>query len=486
MQPTSQRLVVVSNRLPLTLSLEEGTLNSKPASGGLVSSMEPLLRKQGGFWVGNPGIAENPAVPEILQEAANNRSYEYVPVYLSHEERKNYYEGFSNQVIWPLFHDLQSRCNFNPTYWQYYLSVNQKFAAAAENAAGPADLIWIQDYQLMQVAKAIRARRPAARLAFFLHTPFPSPDIYAKLPWRVEILEGLLGHDLVGFQTIRDLRNFLSCLRVVPEKVQIEREGNSPVVHFEGRKIYTGAFPISIDFEAYSRDAEKPLVLAKVAELKRQASSGKIVVGVDRLDYTKGIPERIRAFSDYLRDNQAARGNVSLYQVVVPSREAIPEYQRLQEEIELAVAGVNGQWSQPAWTPIVYMHRPVPREELLAFYRVADVALITPLKDGMNLVAKEYCAAKNDADGVLILSEFAGAAVEFEGMALLVNPYDEEGVAHAIQRALSMPGPERRNRMRKLRRQVQRFDLMHWRDLMFAAMQQIPSSGSLASSASAD
>ena len=486
MQPTSQRIIVVSNRLPLTLSSEEGTLRSKPASGGLISAMEPVLRKLGGFWVGYPGIAENPMVPEALQQAAQNRSYQYVPVYLSHEERKNYYEGFSNQVIWPLFHDLQSRCNFNPTYWRYYLSVNERFATIAEDIAGPSDLIWIHDYQLMQVARVIRERKPAARLAFFLHTPFPSPDIFAKLPWRVQILEGLLGHDLIGMQTLRDLRNFLSCLRIFPERVQIEREGNSPVVHFGGRKTYAGAFPISIDFEAYSRDAEKPLVLAKVAELKRQAASSKIVLGVDRLDYTKGITERIRAFGDYLRDNQAARGNVSLYQVVVPSRESIPEYQRLQEEIEHTVASVNGQWGQPAWTPIVYMHRPIPREELLAFYRVADVALITPLKDGMNLVAKEYCAAKNDADGVLILSEFAGAAAEFEGMAILVNPYDEEGVARAIERALAMSGPERRNRMRKLRRQVQRFDLIHWRDTMFSAMQHIPWTDTLASSATGD
>ncbi|HEX4810087.1 MAG TPA: trehalose-6-phosphate synthase [Bryobacteraceae bacterium] len=486
MQHTLQRLAVISNRLPVTLTLENGEFRSSAASGGLVSALEPLLRKHGGYWVGNPGVAGHPQISEILRQAAANRSYEYVPVYLSQDERENFYEGFSNQVIWPLFHDLQSRCNFDPIYWRHYLAVNEKFAAAAETIAGKTDLIWIQDYQLMQVAKFIRARRTAARLAFFLHTPFPGVDIYAKLPWRTQILQGLLDHDLIGLQTARDLRNFLTCVRVFLEKVQIEKDGDAAVIHHAERIIHAGAFPISIDFEAFSRDAEKPLVGAKVAELKRQSDSSRIVLGIDRLDYTKGIPERIRAFATYLRQNERAHGAISLYQIVIPSREAIPEYQRLQEEIERLVASVNGEWGQPGWTPIVYMYRPIPREELLAFYRVADIALVTPLKDGMNLVCKEYCAAKNDAEGVLILSEFAGAAAEFESMAILVNSYDEEGIANAIERALAMPDSERRNRMRKLRRQIQRFDLLHWRDRIFSAVQRLPSEEASARSATAD
>jgi trehalose 6-phosphate synthase len=484
MQPTFQRLVIVSNRLPLTLSLEDGTLRSQPANAGLVAAVEPLLKKQGGYWIGNPGIGDNPMLPEMLRQAAQNRSYEFVPVYLSEEEQENYYEGFSNRVIWPLFHDLQSLCNFDPTYWRHYLAVNEKFAAIAERTAGPADLIWIHDYQLMQVAKAVRARRPAAKLAFLLHTPFPCPDIFAKLPWRTQVLEGLLEHDLVALQSIRDLRNFLSCLHLFPGKVQIAKEGNTPVVYYEGRAIYAGAFPISIDFEALSHGAQKPLVQAKVAELK-QHSSTKIVLGVDRPDYASGIPERIRAFGVYLRQNQPARGEVSLYQVVVPGREVVPEYQRLHEEIERLVTNFNSEWGQATWTPIVYIHQATPLEELLAFYRVADIALITPLKDGMNLIAKEYCAARNDAGGVLVLSEFAGAAVEFEGMALLVNPYDEEGVAGAIERAFSMPDAERRNRMRKLRRQIQRFDLIRWQELIYSALQRIPATAPSARSATA-
>lgn len=486
MPNTTQRLAVVSNRLPLTLTVEKGELRSSAASGGLVSALDPLLRKQGGYWVGNPGHGESPEVSEALVRAASNTSYEYVPVYLSQEEHENFYEGFSNQVIWPLFHDLQSRCKFDPTYWRHYVAVNEKFAAAAETIAGKTDLIWIHDYQLMQVAKFIRGHGGAAKLAFFLHTPFPGPDIYAKLPWRTQILDGLLQHDLVGLQTARDLRNFLACLRTFLEKVQIEKEGDAAVIRLAGRSIHAGAFPISIDFEAVSRDSDKPLVEAKVAELKRQCGSSRIVLGVDRLDYTKGIPERIRAFNTYLRQNNSAHGSISLYQVVIPSRESIPEYQRLQEEIEHLVAAVNGEWGQPGWTPIVYMHRSIPREELLAFYRIADIALVTPLKDGMNLVCKEYCAAKNDAEGVLILSEFAGAAAEFESMAILVNPYDEEGVAKAIERALGMRDSERRNRMRKLRRQIQRSDLLNWRDLVFSALQHLPSGEIAARSATAD
>jgi trehalose 6-phosphate synthase len=485
MQPTFQRLVVVSNRLPLTLRMEDGTLRSKPADIGLIEALEPLLRKQGGYWIGNPGIGETPMLPEMLRQAAQNRAYEFVPVYLSKEERESNYEGFSNRVIWPLFHDLPSLCNFDSTYWQRYLSINQKFAAIAENTAGPTDLIWIHDYQLMQVGKAVRVRRPAAKLALFLRTPFPAPDMFAKLPWRVPILEGLLEHDLVALQTVRDLRNFLSCLHLLPGKLQITKEGNAPVIHYEGRSSYAGAFPTSIDFEAISRDAQKPLVQAKVAELK-QPSSTRIVLGVDNLDPTTGIPERIRAFSVYLRQNQAAHGTITLYQVVIPDRETIPEYLRLQEEIENLVAAVNGEWAQSGWTPIVYMRQPVSFEELLALYRVADAALMTPLKDGMNLIAKEYCAAKNDAGGVLILSEFSGAAVEFDGMALLVNPYDEEGVARTIERALSIPDAERRNRMRKLRRQIQRFDLLHWQELMYSAMLNVSAVEPSARSAAAD
>ncbi|HEX4230501.1 MAG TPA: trehalose-6-phosphate synthase [Bryobacteraceae bacterium] len=485
MQPPFHRLVIVANRLPLSLSLENGTLRSAPANSGLVAALEPLLRKQGGYWIGNPGIGESPILAEALSQAAQNRSYEYVPVYLPEEERESYSEGFSDRVIWPLFHDFQSLCSFDPNYWRRYLAVNEKFAIIAERTAGPADLIWIQDYQLMQVAKAIRVRRPTAKLAFLLHTPFPGPDIFAKLPWRSQLLEGMLEHDLVALQTIRDLRNFLSCLHFLPGKVQITKEGNTSVIYHEGRATHTGAFPISIDFEAISHDAQKPLVQAKVAEL-RQNSSTKVVVSVDRLDFTKGIPERIRAFSVYLRQNRPAHGEVSLYQIVLPGRETIPENQRLQEEIERLVAAVNGEWGRPPWTPIVYLQRPLSLEELLAFYRVADAALITPLKDGMNLVAKEYCAAKNDAGGVLILSEFAGAGVEFDGMALLINPYDEEGVARTIERALSMPDAERRNRMRKLRRQIQRFDLNYWRDVMLSALLRIAASEPAARVASAD
>jgi trehalose 6-phosphate synthase len=457
--------------LPVSFAVENGVVKSSPGSGGLISALEPLLKQHGGVWVGSAGTAESPQIREALAEAAREHAFGYSPVFLTEEEQANYYEGFSNEVIWPLFHDLQSRCRFDPTFWDFYERVNEKFADATAAEARDEDLVWIQDYQLMQVGRFLRVKRPHDGLAFFLHIPFPPPDIYAKLPWRREILESLLEYDLLGFQTGRDQRNFIACVRCFLPKMQVDKAGNGRVLRAQNRSVHVGYFPISIAFKEFEAAAKQPDVEEKLREIREQSGDLRIVLGMDRLDYTKGITERLRAFGLFLRQYPEQRKKVTFYQIVVPSRETIAEYQALKEEIEQLVARVNGEFSEPGWVPITYMHKAVPKAELLALYRAADVALVTPLKDGMNLVAKEYCAARVDGGGTLILSEFAGAAPEMRGMALMVNPYDETGVAKALIKALSMTTEEQNKRMRNLRRHLVRFDLNWWRDQFFAAFE---------------
>ena len=324
----------------------------------------------------------------------------------------------------------------------------------------------------MQVGKTLRSRRPNARLAFFLHIPFPSPDIFAKLPWRQQILQDLLAHDLVGVQTGRDQRNLIACLRSFVPSVKISGRGESRMVMSAHGHTHVEAFPISIDFRAFSEQSESAPVVERAKQIKAKTHDIQITVGVDRLDYTKGIPERIKAFGNFLRNYPQFHRKVELIQIVVPSREGIPRYDQLKREVERLVTHVNGEFSEPGWVPINYIYRSVPREELVAIYRAADVALITCLKDGMNLVAKEYCAAKTEVNGVLVLSEFAGAAPELRVGAILVNPNDEVGVAAALKQALEMKPEERRRRMLRLRHQIRQADILTWRDRFFQALEK--------------
>ena len=477
------QLIVVSNRLPLSFKQEKGGLKAEPSSGGLVSALVPILKEHGGTWIGSPGIAglgeeagknqlgDEAGIQRLLDESHDN-AYRYVPVHLSEEEQVNFYEGFSNEVVWPLFHDLQSRCRFLPKYWDFYQNVNKKFAEATLRAAKADDVVWIQDYQLMQVAVTLRKQRPKAKLAFFTHIPFPAPDIFEKLPWRKQILEGLLQHDLVGLQTMRDERNFVACIRSFLPGAKVERSGDARIVYYAHTKTRVQYFPISIDFKQFSEVAQKKSVIERAAEIRAELRDVHIALGVDRLDYTKGIPERLRAFATLLRDYPDLRGKVALFQIVVPSRETIIGYQNLMAEIERAITHINGEFGETGWVPVHYIHRSIPRDELIALYRAANTALITPLKDGMNLVAKEYCAARSDNDGVMVLSEFAGAAPQMRSGAILVNPYDEIGVAGALNRAIHMTREERRTRMSRMRAGIRRHDILQWRDDFFAALDQ--------------
>jgi trehalose 6-phosphate synthase/phosphatase len=469
---TGPKLVLVSNRIPITFTTEDGKLKGHPSSGGLVSALEPLLNNHGGIWIGSGGTEDSPEIRKILEEGSGNSPYKFSPIFLTEEEQSNFYEGFSNEIVWPLFHDLQSRCNFDPRYWEFYTRVNAKFSDAVEKASKPGDLIWIHDYQLMQVGKTLRERCPKARLAFFLHIPFPSPDIFAKLPWRRQILEDLLAHDLIGVQTGRDQRNLIACLRCFVPSVKISGRGESRTVISPYGHTHIESFPISIDFRAFSEPSASTPVVERAKQIKARTHDIQITVGVDRLDYTKGIPERLKAFGCFLRKYPEFHRKVELIQIVVPSREGIPRYDQLKREVERLVTQVNGEFGEPGWVPINYLYRSVPREEVVAIYRAADVALVTSLKDGMNLVAKEYCAAKTEVDGVLVLSEFAGAAPELRVGAIMVNPNDEVGVAEALKQALEMKPEERRKRMLRLRRQICQNDILTWRDRFFQALEK--------------
>lgn len=458
------RIVVVSNRLPLIIEREEGALSARPGAGGLVTALAPILRTRGGLWIGWAGPVEptEPGIADILRPYAAQAGYELISVFLTPEEQEGFYQGFSNQIVWPLFHDLQTRCNFVPDYWNSYIDVQRRFADVVQVHARPADLIWVQDYHLMLLGKELRDRGVSSRLGFFLHIPFPPPDIFSKLPWRERTLEALLHYDTIGFQTPRDRANFTDCVRRWLPQTRIRRRGQLQEMACGTRLSQVGVFPAGIDFSEFAGLAKSPSVNERVRRLRREMPDVQIILSVDRLDYTKGIPDRLKALRLALRTYPELHRRILLFQLVVPSRADVPEYQEMKGEIEQLVAQVNGEFTQPGWVPIHYVYNSVEREELVALYRLADAALITPLKDGMNLVAKEYVACQTNGDGVLILSEFAGSAVQLGRDALLVNPYDHQAVADAIHRAATMPLEQRRPAMRRLRACVRRQDVFWW------------------------
>jgi len=465
-----KRLVVVSNRLPIVLSKDsDGGWAAEPGSGGLITALAPSLRNRGGTWIGWPGTSQIDEVREALATAADGTGYSLEPVTLPDEVVGGFYYGFANEVIWPLFHDLLARCNFQPSYWHDYVEANRRFAATIAEQTQPSDYVWVHDYHLMNVADQLATMGVKRRTGFFLHIPFPPVDIFLKLPWRFQILRGLLEYDTIGFQTVRDTRNFISCLRNLVTGITVTGRGSSFSVALPDRVAHVGSFPIGIDFRQFETAAQSDESVSEMLMTRDRMPNIKLVLGIDRLDYTKGLPQRIVAFRETLRRYPALQGQLSLIQVVIPSREDVPEYQQQRAEIERLVSEVNGELAHPGWTPIQYLYRSLNTHELMAYYRMSEVCLVTPLKDGMNLVSKEYCACNVDGDGVLILSEFAGSAAQMHGAALMVNPYDVEGTADAIHAAVVMPAMERRSRMRRLRSIVRREDIFWWTDSFLRA-----------------
>src|SRR6059036_857234 len=467
------RLIVVSNRLPFALdSAGEDLWTVTPATGGLVSAVEPVLRNRGGTWIGWPGIAgEIPKRP--LAEATRDAGYKVVPVALSETERNEFYYGYSNGVIWPLFHDLQNFCNFEPAYWQAYKQVNDRYADAIARCSQPNDFIWVHDYHLMGVAQALRERGSRAALTFFLHIPFPPYDIFSKLPQQQRLLHALLQFDLLGFQTRRDVRNFMQCVRRVLLETKIIPRRDLQLIRFEKREIRVGHFPIGIDFDLFENGARSDTIAKKSQQLRDTFPACQLILGSDRLDYSKGVPERLRAFRTALERHPELRGRVVLIQVVVPSRVEIPRYHEFKQRIDRLVGDINGRFSTSNWLPVQYHFRGLDRNDLIAHYRGCDIAFVTPLKDGMNLVAKEYCACRIDNDGVLILSQFAGAAEQLKPGALLVNPYDIEEMADTILKAFRMSQAERSGRMKRMRHVVRKENVFWWVDSFLRAGLQI-------------
>lgn len=460
------RLVVISNRLPLSLYRDDCGWKTRHSSGGLVTALSPVIRDRGGLWIGWTGTSRADLtlkdLKTILGPASRETGYRLIPILLDQEEVENYYHGFSNEIIWPLFHDLQNNCNFYPPYWKAYNHVNSLFAEVVRKHTTSEDFLWVNDYHLIPLARSLKEKGVQRNCFFFLHITFPPRDILLKLPWREQLVKDLMEYRLIGFQTWRDRRNFIDCLRIFDPSTKIR--GRGPVVSAEafGKSVRIASLPISIDFRKFADLADTSAVTQRITEIKKDSFGSSILLGVDRLDYTKGIPQKLQAFRTALENYPELKEKISLFQILVPSREDVPAYKELKGDIERLISQINGDFSTSGWIPIRYVHRSVPREELVAIYKAADMAIVTSLKDGMNLVSKEYCACHTDNDGVLILSEFAGSASQLKKNALLVNPYDREGVASAILRAFSMTEKEQYNRMSSMRRFIRKRDVFWW------------------------
>ena len=474
--------VVVANRLPVDrVETTDGSVEWRTSPGGLVTALEPVMRRNKGSWVGWPGIAD------LTVEPFDADGMRLVPVELSATDVAEYYEGFSNATLWPLYHDVTGEPIFERRWWERYVEVNGRFAAAAAEEAAPDATVWVQDYQLQLVPAMLRAARPDLRIGFFNHIPFPGWELYARLPWRRQVVEGLLGADLIGFQRGADAANFLRAARSLcpvttrgsvvelrdpthaTGRAGVAKGATAPAI----RQLRAAAFPISIDTASLVALAAQPRTRARADTLRRELGEPDVVLlGVDRLDYTKGILHRLRAYGELLDEGILRPPKVVLVQVASPSRERVEEYQRLRDEVEAIVGRINGDHSSVGQTPIHYLHQTLPRDEMAALYLAADVMLVTPLRDGMTLVAKEYVACRNDETGALVLSEFTGAADELR-QAFLINPWDIDGTKDGIRRAVDVSAEEAARRMRALRRRITEFDVHHWANAFLGALAMV-------------
>ncbi|MFW6204168.1 MAG: alpha,alpha-trehalose-phosphate synthase (UDP-forming) [Actinomycetota bacterium] len=445
--------VVVANRLPVDRVTDaDGNVGWRRSPGGLVTALAPIMQAYEGAWVGWTGSLDDP------QPAFTFEGMDLISVPLSGPDVRGYYEGFSNETLWPLYHDVIVPPEYQREWWDAYSRVNRRFAEAAASAADEAATVFVQDYQLQLVPQMLRELRPDLKIGFFLHIPFPPVELFAQLPWRRQILEGLLGADLIGFQRAGGADNFAAlCARFADTPVTYDR-----VVEHEGRKVLIRAFPISIEVGEVERLAQDPSVRARSAEIREEIGSPEhVLLGVDRLDYTKGIRHRLHAWGELLADGEITPDDAVFVQVATPSRERVEAYQILRDEIELTVGRINGEYSRIGTPAVHYLHSSYDRPELVALLRAADVMVVTPLRDGMNLVAKEYVIARTDLRGTLVLSEFAGAADELDG-AFLVNPHDIDGLKRTMLAAMRIDPSESEDRMRKLREHVTTHDVHRW------------------------
>jgi len=457
------RLVIVSNRLPLTSKQRGDSVEFVPSSGGLVTAIGAHLERQrardpdfDSLWVGWPGSEIAPELEgRVRAELARHHA---CPVFLSEEDSNDFYYGFCNRTLWPLFHYFSSFVDYDPRTWQTYVHVNRVFCDALAALLEPGDTVWIHDYQLLLLPAMLRQRYPEASIGFFLHTPFPSFELFRMLPraWKEQLLEGMLGADLIGFHVHEYTQHFLQCvLRTLGCEHRLGRITQGDQL----RRADT--FPLGVEVERFERTSESEAVLARSRQIADELRGARIILSVDRLDYTKGLLERLRGYAQFLETHPEWQGRVAFVLLVVPSRVELPRYRALKEELDEHIGKLNGRFGRIDWTPVVYQYHPVGFDELVALYRAAHVALITPLRDGMNLVAKEYLASKPDGSGVLILSELAGAAREL-GEAILINPNHRDEIAQALAQALDMPHDEQLRKNRPMRERLRRNDASGW------------------------
>ncbi|MBX0289219.1 bifunctional alpha,alpha-trehalose-phosphate synthase (UDP-forming)/trehalose-phosphatase [Hymenobacter sp. HSC-4F20] len=452
------RTIIVSNRLPTKVQRTEESLTFQPSEGGLATGLGSIYRQEGNVWVGWPGLfVEEEADEQHIRQELSADSM--APVFLTEAEIHDFYEGFSNSTLWPTFHYFPQYATYAQTHWDAYVAVNEKFCRAVLELAGPEDTIWVHDYQLLLLPEMLRKARPECTIGFFLHIPFPSYELIRALPWRTELLRGMLGADLIGFHTFGYMRHFLSSVSQL-----LGLSSHNGQIETTNRTVLVDAFPMGIDYERYEQAAASEQAQRHEAEYREALRDTRVILSIDRLDYSKGIAERLRAFEVLIQRYPEWREQVSLIMVVVPSRDQVAQYATLKEEIDELVGRINAQYRTISWTPIHYFYRSFPLEELAALYRLAEVALVTPMRDGMNLVSKEFVASKADNRGVLILSERAGAARELSD-ALIINPTDTGQLAEAMHDALVMPAEEQVHRMGAMRALVRQYNVFAWTKL---------------------
>lgn len=454
-----RKLIIVSHRLPVTVTSGNDKISFTHSSGGLATGLSSYRTKSTFTWIGFSGLtSEKVPVKEssLISDKLLN-DYSCIPVSLTEEDIKQYYNGFSNNTLWPLFHYFPIYTSYSEDTWLAYKEVNRKFSVEVLKNASDDDTIWIHDYHLMLLPEMIREKLPNAKIGFFLHIPFPSSEVFRLLPYRKEILKGLLGADLIGFHTYNYYRHFLSSvLRICGN------ENTFGEIDLKERMVKADVFPMGIDYNKYST-LNRVGIKKEIQKIQDKTGDMKIILSIDRLDYSKGVLQRLEAFKLFLERNPAYHEKVVLILVAVPTRSEIKLYRNLKNDVDRLIANINGKFSTISWTPISYMYRSIPLNTLLAFYNQADVALLTPIRDGMNLIAKEYAAAQSVKNGVIILSEMTGVAEEM-GEAIIVNPNDRVGIADSIKQALEMPEDERIERITKIKKRVKYYDVFRWAD----------------------
>ncbi len=461
------KTIIVSNRLPVKIQRnEKRQLEYHTSAGGLATGLGSIYKEGDNLWIGWPGLVSNRKDEKAeITEAIAKESM--VPVFLTEDDIRDFYEGFSNETLWPNFHYFIQYAIYDPKLWEAYKRVNKKFVDEIAKHCDPDDTLWIHDYQLMLVPGMLRERFPQASIGFFLHIPFPSYEIFRLIPWREELLHGVLGSDLIGFHTYDDMRHFLSSVSRL-----VGLSNNQGQVVVDNRTVMVDSFPMGIDYEKYAEGAASPEALEREVHYRISLGDQKLILSIDRLDYSKGIPQRLEAFEMFFERYPQYRNKISLIMVVVPSRDQVGKYKELKEEVDRLVGRINGRFGKINWTPVHFFYRSFPLEELSAFYRMADVALVTPMRDGMNLVCKEFIASKINKKGVLILSEMCGASKELSD-AILINPNDMNQLVEAIHKALTMPEAEQIMRNTVMQNSLKRYNITHWVNLFMTSLENI-------------